>query len=148
MWFFGNKAKSVRVAASLVTHTDGYVMTSEDVALRTIAMPCDTNPAGDIFGGWLMGQMDLGASNVATKRARSRVATVAVESFKFLTPVHVGDEVSVYARVVSTGRTSIKMEVEAYRRARHGDEKVKVTDAIFIFVALDEQGRPKVLPKL
>jgi len=121
-------------------------MTDSDLSMLTIAMPCDTNPAGDIFGGWLMSQMDLGASNVAARRARGRCATVAVDSFHFLTPVHVGDEVSVYARIISVGRTSIKLKVEAYRRERHGDDKIKVTEAIFTFVALDEDGKARPVP--
>ena len=121
-------------------------MTEVDLALLTIAMPCDTNPNGDIFGGWLMSQMDLGASNVALRRARGRIATVAVDSFQFLTPVKVGDEVSVYARIVKVGRTSIRLRCEAFRRARHGDEKCKVTEAEFVFVAIDEEGRPRPVP--
>lgn len=125
---------------------DDVIMTDSDLSMLTIAMPCDTNPAGDIFGGWLMSQMDLGASNVAARRARGRCATVAVDSFHFLTPVHVGDEVSVYARIISVGRTSIKLKVEAYRRERHGDDKIKVTEAIFTFVALDEDGKARPVP--
>ena len=81
--------------------------------IRTIAMPADTNPAGDIFGGWLMAQMDLAAGSAATRRARGRCATVAVEAMSFLSPVLVGDEVSRYARVIGTGRTSIRVAVEA-----------------------------------
>ena len=95
-------------------------MTAADLALLTTAMPCDTNPAGDIFGGWLMAQMDLGAGNVAQRRAHGRCATVAVDSFHFLTPVKVGDEVSVYARIIREGRTSLTLKVEAFRRARPG----------------------------
>lgn len=122
-------------------------MSQDDLAILTIAMPADTNPSGDIFGGWLMSQMDLGAGNVAQRVAEGRCATVAVDAFHFLTPVKVGDEVSVYAKVISTGRTSIRLKVEAYRRERHGDDKIKVTEAIFTFVALDEQGKARPLPK-
>jgi acyl-CoA thioesterase YciA len=128
--------------------SEAIIMTEADLAILTIAMPTDTNPSGDIFGGWLMSQMDLAAANVANKRARGRCATVAVDSFHFLTPVHVGDEVSVYARIFHTGRTSMKLNVEAYRRERHGDEKIKVTEADFTFVALDDEGRPRPLPPL
>ncbi|GGZ33953.1 MULTISPECIES: acyl-CoA thioesterase [Asticcacaulis] len=117
-----------------------------ELAIRSIAMPSDTNPAGDIFGGWLMSQMDLAAGNVAGRRARGRCATVAVDRIVFLTPVHVGDEVTVYARLISTGRTSMKFEVEAYRRSRDGDERIKVTEAVFTFVAIDSGGRPRPLP--
>ena len=118
----------------------------ERAAIRTIAMPADTNPAGDIFGGWLMSQMDLAAGNVATRRARGRCATVAVAEMSFLDPVHVGDEVSLYARLTSTGRTSMKIFVEAWRRHRDGEAVSKVTEATFTYVALDDHGRPRPLP--
>ena len=114
--------------------------------IRTIAMPADTNPAGDIFGGWLMGQMDLAAGNAASRRARGRCATVAVEAMTFHSPVHVGDEVSLYARILSVGRTSLRIEVEAWRRERHSDLRERVTEAAFTFVALDDEGRPRPVP--
>lgn len=114
--------------------------------VRTIAMPADTNPNGDIFGGWLMAHMDLAAGNVATRRARGRAATVAVEAMSFLSPVVVGDEVSFYGDVVSTGRTSMRIHIEAWRRAREGDAVVKVTEATFTFVAIDDERRPRPLP--
>lgn len=115
-------------------------------AIRTIAMPADTNPAGDIFGGWLMGQMDLAAGNVAARRARGRCATIAVDAFVFHSPVKIGDEVTVYARLVSTGRTSMRLHVEAWRRKRDSEERLLVTEANFTFVALDGDGRPRPLP--
>lgn len=115
-------------------------------AIRTIAMPADTNPAGDIFGGWLMGQMDLAAGNVAARHARGRCATVAVDAIVFHSPVKVGDEVTVFARLVSSGRTSMRLHVEAWRRKRDGDERILVTDAMFTFVALDAAGRPRPIP--
>jgi len=87
-----------------------------EAVIRTIAMPSDTNPAGDIFGGWLMSQMDLAAGNAAARRARGRCVTVAVDGMAFHSPVHVGDEVSVYADLMSVGRTSMKFKVEAWRR--------------------------------
>src|ERR1700729_3739696 len=99
--------------------------------IRAIAMPSDTNPSGDIFGGWLMAQMDLAAGNAAARRARGRCATVAVDAMAFHSPVYVGDEISVYADLVSTGRTSLKIAVEAWRRSRDGDEQTKVTQAVF-----------------
>jgi acyl-CoA thioesterase YciA len=117
-----------------------------EAVIRTIAMPSDTNPAGDIFGGWLMSQMDLAAGNAAARRARGRCATVAVDGIVFLSPVHVGDEISVYADLLGVGRTSIKFKVEAWRRSRDGDESVKVTEAIFTFVAIDTGGRPRPVP--
>ncbi|MFT3997330.1 MAG: acyl-CoA thioesterase [Asticcacaulis sp.] len=116
------------------------------IAIRTIAMPSDTNPAGDIFGGWLMSQMDLAAGNVAARRAVGRAATIAVEAITFHTPVHVGDEVSVYAELLSTGRTSMKIHVQAWRRSRDSDTRIKVTDADFTFVAIDENGKARALP--
>ena len=116
-------------------------------AIRTIAMPADTNPAGDIFGGWLMAQMDLAAGNAATRRARGRCATVAVEAMTFLSPVSVGDEVSLYAEVVSVGRTSLRIAVEAWRRVRAGDETNQVTRAVFTFVAIGPDRRPRPIPE-
>jgi acyl-CoA thioesterase YciA len=114
--------------------------------IRAIAMPADTNPAGDIFGGWLMGQMDLAAGNAAARRARGRCATVAVDGMGFLRPVAVGDEVSLYAIIETVGRTSMKIYVEAWRRRRDDEEMLKVTNARFTFVAIDADGRPRPLP--
>ncbi|RVU13762.1 acyl-CoA thioesterase [Methylobacterium oryzihabitans] len=114
--------------------------------IRTIAMPADTNPAGDIFGGWLMAQMDLAAGNVAARRARGRCATIAVEGMTFLHPVFVGDEVSLYARIVSVGRSSLKIRIEAWRRARESEETTQVTQALFTFVAIDANRRPRPVP--
>ncbi|ACL61482.1 acyl-CoA thioesterase [Methylobacterium nodulans] len=114
--------------------------------IRTIAMPADTNPAGDIFGGWLMAQMDLAAGNVAARRARGRCATIAVEGMTFLHPVSVGDEVSLYARIVAVGRSSIRIQIEAWRRARESEETIKVTQALFTFVAIDKDRRPRPVP--
>ncbi|WP_246154934.1 acyl-CoA thioesterase [Methylobacterium oryzihabitans] len=109
-------------------------------------MPADTNPAGDIFGGWLMAQMDLAAGNVAARRARGRCATIAVEGMTFLHPVFVGDEVSLYARIVSVGRSSLKIRIEAWRRARESEETTQVTQALFTFVAIDANRRPRPVP--
>ena len=115
--------------------------------IRTVAMPADTNPAGDIFGGWLMAQMDLAAGNIAARRARGRCATVAVESMTFHGPVFVGDEVSLFATITGTGRSSIRIRVEAWRRDRTGDDVSKVTQAAFTFVAIDETRRSRPLPE-
>lgn len=114
-------------------------------AIRIIAMPADTNPAGDIFGGWLMSQMDLAGSSVASNTARGRTATVAVDGMKFHLPVKVGDEVSLYASLIRTGRASMQIHVEAWRRSRDSDESQMVTEATFTFVAFDEQGRPRAV---
>ncbi|MTH79705.1 acyl-CoA thioesterase [Paracoccus aestuariivivens] len=118
--------------------------------IRTIAMPADTNPAGDIFGGWLMSQMDLAAGSVAALTARGRTATIAVEGMKFHRPVKVGDEVSLYAEVGHIGRTSMRIHVEAWRRQRESEITQKVTEATFTFVALDEKGaaRPVFPPEV
>ena len=120
---------------------------SQNPAIRTIAMPADTNPAGDIFGGWLMAQMDLAAGNTAARIARGRSATIAVDGIQFLKPVSVGDEVTLFAELESVGRTSMKIKVEAWRRPRDGDETEKVTEALFTFVALDQNGRSRPIPK-
>ena len=118
----------------------------QDPAIRTIAMPADTNPAGDIFGGWFMAQMDLAAGNTAARIARGRSATIAVDGIQFLKPVSVGHEVTLFAELESVGRTSMRIQVEAWRRARDGDETEKVTEALFTFVALDQDGRPRPIP--
>jgi acyl-CoA thioesterase YciA len=118
----------------------------EAPVIRTIAMPADTNSNGDIFGGWLMSQMDLAAASVAAKVSRGRVATAHVEAMEFRSPVFVGDEVSLFARLLSRGRTSMKIEVEAWRRARDSDVTMKVTEAVFIYVAIGEDLRPRPLP--
>jgi acyl-CoA thioesterase YciA len=118
----------------------------EEPVIRTIAMPADTNPSGDIFGGWLMAQMDLAAGNAAARRARGRCATVAVDGMVFHRPVMVGDEVSLYAKILRVGRSSLNIRVEAWRRSRDDDERFKVTQATFTFVAIDETGRPRPVP--
>lgn len=112
---------------------------------RTIAMPADTNPAGDIFGGWLMSQMDLAAGNIAGRVSQGRGATVAVEAMQFLHPVKVGDEVTLYATLRSVGRTSMRIHVDVWARSRFADVSKKVTDADFVFVALDDEGRPRAI---
>jgi len=117
-------------------------------AIRTVAMPRDTNPAGDIFGGWLMSQMDLAAGVVAARHAGGRCATVRVDVMEFERPVHVGDEVSLYASLTRVGRTSMTIRVEAWRRVRTSTEHEQVTAAVFIYVALDEAGRPRPVPPL
>lgn len=117
--------------------------------IRTIAMPADTNPSGDIFGGWLMAQMDLAAGNVAARVARGRSATIAVDEIKFHKPVKVGDEVTLYGKLLEVGRSSMKIEVIAWRRQRFGEFSERVTSANFTFVALDADGRARpVAPDL
>ncbi len=119
----------------------------EQPAIRVTAMPADANFYGDIFGGWLMSMMDLAAGNVASRRSAGRAVTVAIDAVAFHHPVHVGDEVSVYATVTSIGRTSMKIAVETWQRDRDGEESAKVTEACFTFVAIDEDRRPRPVPK-
>ena len=111
--------------------------------IRTIAMPADANASGDIFGGWLMSQMDLAAGNLAQRVAHGRCATVAVEAMSFIRPVKIGDEVTVYCELISTGRTSLNVNVEAWRRERSEEVDHRVTKAMFKFVAIDAEGRPR-----
>ena len=120
---------------------------SGKLTLQTLAMPKDTNANGDIFGGWLVSQMDL-AAGIATKPvARGRCATVAIDNVRFLLPVAVGSTVSCYTDVAKTGRTSIHIKVEVWMsRAIPEEEQVKVADGLFIFVAIDDDGRPRPLP--
>jgi acyl-CoA thioesterase YciA len=116
------------------------------LTLQTIAMPGDTNANGDIFGGWLMAQMDLGSSVLARSRACGRVATVAVEAMAFHRPVHVGDVVSIHAEMVREGTTSMTIDVEVWVTRQPSGQRLKVTEAKFIFVAVDEAGRKRPLP--
>ena len=118
--------------------------TTEPV-IRIVAMPADTNPHGDIFGGWLMSLMDLGAGTVAMRACKGRAVTVAMDGMQFLAPVAVGDELSVYGALTSIGRTSLIIAVEAWRRERDEDHSVKVTEAKFTFVAIDDAGRPRLI---
>lgn len=113
--------------------------------IRVMAMPADANPNGDIFGGWLLAQMDLAGGNLAMQRARGRCATVAVDGMVFHEPVFVGDEVSCYGEVTRTGRTSITTRIEAWRRNLASGEVRKVTQAIFTYVAIGENRRPRPL---
>lgn len=114
-------------------------------ALRVVATPQDTNAAGDIFGGWIMAQVDVAGSIAAYRRAGGRVATVAVDSLQFHQPVLVGDLVSCYAEVVKVGNTSITVHVEVFveRDSRAGISRLKVTEANLVYVALDESGKPR-----
>jgi acyl-CoA thioesterase YciA len=114
--------------------------------IRVIAMPADANPNGDIFGGWLLSQMDLAGGSLAAQRARGRCATVAVDGMVFHEPVFVGDEVSCYGEIVRTGRSSLAIRIEAWRRNFHSGAVRKVTEAVFTYVAIGEDRRPHPLP--
>ena len=117
---------------------------------RVIAMPADTNPEGDIFGGWLLAQMDLAGATPAFELARGRCVTIALDGMVFHRPVSVGDEVSIYARVLATGRTSVRVHVEAWKRARNDAhaQAERVTEGVFTYVAIDQDRKPRPLPEL
>jgi acyl-CoA thioesterase YciA len=114
-----------------------------ELSLRTVAMPADTNPAGDIFGGWIMSLMDLAAGVAASSEAKGRVVTAAVSNLSFIRPVKVGDVVCVYTTVNRVGRTSITLGVETWVLRRGQGERVRVTAAEFVLVAVDEDGQPR-----
>lgn len=116
-----------------------------ELSLQTVAMPKDTNPHGDIFGGWLMSQMDLAGYVTACEVAGGRVATVAVEGMAFLTPVHVGAVVSCYSDVLEVGRSSVRIMVEVWINSRHDGEPIKVTEGTFIYVAIDDEKRTRTI---
>ena len=113
--------------------------------LRTVAMPRDTNASGAIFGGWTLSQMDLAGGTFAAQHARGRVATVSIEAMRFLRPVAVGDEVSCYCLLEHEGETSIAVRIETWSRDRTGSNPEKVTEGVFTYVALDEDGKPREL---
>jgi len=115
-------------------------------ALRAIAMPADTNPHGDIFGGWLLCQMDLAGTTVATRRACGRVVTVAITGMEFHRPVMVGDEVSCFCNIERVGNTSITVKIESWVRRGLGIEQIKVTEGLFTYVAVDSGGKPQPVP--
>ncbi len=118
---------------------------NREPAIRVTAMPADANAYGDIFGGWLMSLMDMAAGLVAARHSHGRAVTVAMDGMQFHSPVHVGDEVSVYAQLVKTGRTSMTIDVQTWARDRHRDDQRKVTEAGFTFVAIDQDRKPRPL---
>jgi acyl-CoA thioesterase YciA len=116
------------------------------LTLQTVTFPADTNAAGDIFGGWVVGQMDIAAGTAAALRARGRVATVAINAMRFHAPVLVGDLFTVYTRILRTGTTSITIAVEAWVRRLRTGEHLRVTEAEFTFVAIESSGVKRALP--
>jgi len=116
---------------------------SPTLALRAVAMPAFANPHGDIFGGWLLSQMDLAGGTIASRRARGRVTTVAVTAMAFHHPVFVGDEVSCYAEIVKIGRTSITVKIKSVARRARTEEKITVTEGLFTYVAVNSEGKPR-----
>jgi acyl-CoA thioesterase YciA len=113
------------------------------LTVRISAMPADTNANGDIFGGWVMSRMDQAGGIAGVERARGRVVTIAVDGMKFLQPVWVGDVLEVYTEVESIGRTSMKINIEAWATRFRTDHRDKVTEAVFTFVAVDDNGKPR-----
>jgi acyl-CoA thioesterase YciA len=118
-----------------------------DLCTRTIAMPADTNANGDIFGGWLLSQMDIAGGVAASKMAKSRTVTVSIEAMNFRKPVYVGDLVSVHANLVRVGRTSMTIHLEAWVVRRRETKPILVTDGNFTYVAIDEQGHPQPIQR-
>ena len=117
-----------------------------DLTVRTSAMPADTNANGDIFGGWVLSQMDLAGGIAGVERAQGRVVTIALEAMTFIKPVKVGDVLCVYTEIEKVGRTSMRVHVEAWARRFRTSDRVKVTDATFTFVAIDDAGKPRPVP--
>ena len=117
------------------------------LTIRTLAMPADTNPAGDIFGGWVLSQMDIAGSIHAVETVMGRVATVAVEAMTFIAPVKVGDVLCIYTKVERIGNTSITIGMEAWARRNRIAERVKVTQGRFVYVALDDHGNKRKIEK-
>ena len=117
-----------------------------ELTLRTLAMPADVNVNGDIFGGWVLSQMDIGGGIVAGTRAQGRVATVAVDAMKFIRPVKVGDVLCIYARIERVGTTSLGVGLEAWVLRDRIGQREKVTEGVFTFVAIDANGRPREVP--
>ena len=118
-----------------------------DLCIRTLAMPADTNANGDIFGGWLLSQMDVGGGVFASKIAKSRTVTVAIEAMTFRKPVYVGDLVSVHATLVRLGRTSITVHLEAWVLRRRENHSILATEGSFTYVSIDDQGRPQAVQR-
>jgi acyl-CoA thioesterase YciA len=115
--------------------------------IRVTAMPADANAYGDIFGGWLLSLMDMGAGLIAARHSHGRAVTVAMDGVQFHLPVKIGDEVSVYGQLLKQGRSSMSISTEAWRRPRHEDAAVRVTEAVFTFVAVDDSGKPRPVVK-
>lgn len=116
-----------------------------ELALQTMAMPKDTNANGDIFGGWLLSQMDIAGAITAGEVAGGRVATVAIDGMAFLTPVHMGAIVTCYADVLDIGQSSVRIMVEVWINSQHDGEPIKVTEGEFVFVAIDDTGRTRAI---
>lgn len=123
-----------------------YLLPQGDIALQITALPLNTNGFGDIYGGWLVAQMDIAGTSVAAKIAKGRVATVAIDQMSFLVPVDVGSQLTFYTETLSIGRSSIQIRVEVWSEGMITDDWRKVTEAAFVFVAIDSLGRTRALP--
>lgn len=121
----------------------GMIPDPSSLALRTIAMPKDSNPSGDIFGGWIVSQMDLAGGLIARRYAKGRVTTVAIKEMVFHSPVKIGDEVSCYVTITKVGHTSLTLQIEVWALSTQREKMEKVTEGIFVFVAIDEKGHPR-----
>jgi acyl-CoA thioesterase YciA len=139
-----NPAGGLKFMPASLDTTDG--LPHGELTVQITAMPADTNPSGDIFGGWVLSRMDQAGGIAAAERAHGRVATVALDAMKFIRPVKVGDVLCVYTLVEAVGRTSMKVHVEAWARRYNTHVREKVTVATLTFVALDEAGRPRPVP--
>lgn len=126
--------------------TDSYGAPRGNLTVRISAMPADTNANGDIFGGWVLSRMDQAGGIAGVERARGRVVTISVEAMTFIRPVKVGDVLEVYTEIESVKRTSMKVHVEAWVRRFETHHEEKVTDATFTFVAIDTNGKPRLIP--
>jgi acyl-CoA thioesterase YciA len=122
-------------------------MPKGELTIQTLAMPLNTNPNGDIFGGWIVSQMDLAAGVLAKKISKGRIVTVAIHSMSFLKPVHVGDIVSCHVHLMKIGKTSMTISVEVWAVPATSQENYLVTEGVFVFVAIDEEGRPRQVAK-
>jgi acyl-CoA thioesterase YciA len=118
-----------------------------DPIIRTVPQPADMNGNGDIFGGWVLSQMDMAGGNLAGRVARGRIATVAITAMTFVQPIKVGDLVSIYGQVAKIGRSSITIDLETIVQRREDEKEIQVTRGTFVFVAIDEQGKPREVPK-
>ncbi len=131
-----------------MNNKENTTLPDKNPTLRVVAMPKDTNPGGSIFAGWIMSQVDIAGAIVAIERARGRVVTVAVKSFEFHEPVFVGDIISCYGEIIKTGTTSITVKIEVYAQRNPSNVQiVKVTEAELTYVAMDDNRKPKAIPK-
>jgi acyl-CoA thioesterase YciA len=146
LWYDGNACSSSKREDPMAVADALQAPPDSEPTLRAIAMPADANPNGDIFGGWLLSQMDLAGGTVARRRAKERVVTVAITGMTFHQPVFVGDEVTCYAQIVKVGRTSITVSVESWVRRGIGEEHIPVTEGIFTYVAIGSDRTPTPVP--